>query len=265
MLCDFHMHTCFSGDSETRSEIMIERAAELGMERMCITDHYDINYPERGFTFDTGVYYSAMSELRERFGNKIKLMIGVEAGLIPEETDAVNAVVSSVPFDFVIGSAHMVNGADPYYPEFFEGKSDEEAFRLYFETVRESIKTGADFDVYGHLDYIVRYASEQDKNYSYERFSDIIDDILCLLIDKGRGIEANGSGYRYGLDNPNPYPAVIKRYRELGGEIITVGSDAHTPEYIGYGFDKIKALLKQCGFEYYTVFENRKPQFIKID
>ena len=118
--------------------------------------------------------------------------------------------------------------------------------------------------MYGHLDYIARYVPNQSVPFSYRDYSDLIDAILKSIIEDGKGIEMNMSGYRYGLGMPNPCPDILKRYRELGGEIITVGSDAHTPENVGLRFEKAGEHLVQAGFKYYTVWKERKPVFIKI-
>ena len=119
-------------------------------------------------------------------------------------------------------------------------------------------------DTYGHLDYIVRYGPNQNRFYSYEKYQDILEAILKKLIEKNVGLEVNTGGYHYGLGEPNPCTAIIRRYKELGGEIITIGADAHAPEKIGYDFDRAAQVLKECGFEYYTVFKERKPEFIRL-
>ena len=121
-----------------------------------------------------------------------------------------------------------------------------------------------DFDVYGHIDYVVRYGPNKNRQYSYGRYKDILDEILKKLISMGKGIELNTGGYHYGLGEPNPCVAVIKRYKELGGEIITVGADAHTPDKVAYAFDKAANVLETCGFKHYTVFKDRKPKFISL-
>ena len=121
-----------------------------------------------------------------------------------------------------------------------------------------------DFDVLGHIDYIVRYGKRKEKFYTYEEVQDEIEEILKNLIATGRGLEVNTAGWKYGLKFCHPQPGIIKRYRELGGEIITIGSDAHLPEYVGYEFSRAEEVLRQCGFRYYAQFRNRKPEFIKL-
>ena len=128
-----------------------------------------------------------------------------------------------------------------------------------------NVKTCDFFNVYGHIDYVVRYSPNKDFNYKVFDYCDIINEILKNLIHNGKGIEINTSGYRSGLSNPNPNTEIIKMYRELGGEIITIGSDAHRPQDIAYNFNKVVEILKGCGFKYYTEFKNRKPEFIKLD
>ena len=121
------------------------------------------------------------------------------------------------------------------------------------------------FDSYGHLDYVVRYGPARNLNYSYEAYQDLIDPILKTLIEKGKGLECNTGGLRYGLGHPNPCEDILRRYRQLGGEILTIGSDAHSPEQVGYGFQTASRLLAACGFRYYTVFHRRKPEFLPLD
>lgn len=265
MLCDYHLHSHFSGDSETPCKEIIETAISLGMTDICFTDHNDFDFPdEHDFTLDTDAYFKELQLLKNNFNDKININIGIESGIEPYLTDRIHELINNNPFDFVIGSSHLINKKDPYYPEYFEGRSEKDCFEEYFISIIENLKVCMDFDVYGHLDYIVRYPESKDKYYSYREFSDYIDEILKKLICNGKGIEINAGGFRSGLTFPNPHPDIIRRYRELGGEIITVGSDAHTTEFIGKYFDKIEHILKLNGFEYYTIFHNRKPTFIHL-
>ena len=134
----------------------------------------------------------------------------------------------------------------------------------YYEATLANIRKLDCFDVYGHIDYIVRYAPNKRENYSILDYKDIIDEILKLLIENGKGIECNTAGFKYGLGVPNPENYVLKRYHELGGEILTIGSDGHKPEHTAYAFDKVPALLESCGIRYYTVFHNRKPIMLPL-
>ena len=118
--------------------------------------------------------------------------------------------------------------------------------------------------MYGHLDYVVRYGPTKNDSYTYQKHADVFDKILSVLIENGKGIELNTGGFRSGLSQPNPCVEILKRYRALGGEIITVGSDAHAPKDIAADFDRACALLKECGFAYYCVFQKRIPVYLKL-
>ncbi len=118
--------------------------------------------------------------------------------------------------------------------------------------------------MYGHLDYVVRYGPTKNEKYTYAKHADIFDQILTHLIENGKGIELNTNGLRTGLGQPNPCADIIRRYRELGGEIITIGSDAHTPVDIASHFDEACDLLKACGFRYYCIFQSRMPEYLKL-
>jgi len=267
---DFHTHTSFSGDSDTPMALAASAAVNKGLDTLCITEHMDIDYPtDQGtpagyFEFDTAAYRQRYLEVREAFKGKLSLLWGVEMGLQTHVADDISDYVNSYPFDFVIGSSHLTHGKDLYYAEFYSGRPEEEAYKEYFESILENIQVIDDFDVYGHLDYAVRYGPNQNKFYTYEKYGDILDEILKKLIDMGKGIEVNTKGLLVGLGEPNPSFSILKRYREFGGEIITCGSDAHTPEHIAYKFDELSGILLECGYKYYTVFKERIPEFRKL-
>ena len=164
-------------------------------------------------------------------------------------------------FDFIIGSSHICNKRDPYDPAFYEGRTEEEAYREYFQSEIDNLKKFSNFDVYGHLDYVVRYGPNKDKEYTYDKYKDLLDKIIDLLLEKEIGLEINTGGIKRGLKELHPLTAILKRYRKMGGEIITIGSDAHTPEGIANGFNRAAEVLSECGFKYYTIFENRLPEF----
>lgn len=263
---DFHMHTSFSTDCDTTPESMVEKAIALGLDTICFTDHQDFDFPggENLFVFDTERYFDKMRKLQELYRKEIEIRIGVEIGLQPHLGEAYRRYVASYPFDFVIGSVHVVDRMDPYEKTFFEGKTDMDAYRQAFLETLEDIRTVGEFDVLGHLDYIVRYGKEKERYYSYAKFSDEIDEILKYLIEHGKGIELNTAGFKYGLGFCHPHPDVLKRYHELGGEIVTIGADGHKPEHIAYDFKKVSFLLRESGFKYYTEFKERKPVFKQL-
>lgn len=262
---DCHMHTAFSTDSSTPPEAMIEGALEKGLETVCITDHMDQDYPvKEEFLFDVDTYFQIFRELQKKYAEKIEIRTGIELGLQPHLGTFCREITEKYPFDFVIGSVHVVEGKDPYYNDSFPGLSDTEIYRKAFQETTEILKNVDAFDVLGHIDYIVRYGKYQAKEYSYEAFAGDLDTILKQIMRMGKGIELNTAGLKYGLGFCHPHPDVLKRYRELGGEIITVGADGHKPEHIAYGFEKAGEILRECGFRYYTEFKERKPVFKKL-
>lgn len=265
-LWDTHMHSQFSTDSQAPQEDMIHAAIAQGLGGICFTDHLDIDYPgEPGdFLLDLPNYTASVQALRAKYADKLPIRYGIELGLQPHLAELHKDILSQYRFDFVIGSSHVVHGIDPYFPEFYEGRKEEDGYREYFESILENIRAFDDFDVYGHIDYVVRYGPTKNENYSWIQYQDVIEEILKLLIKKGKGIEINTGGFKYGLGHPNPTEEIIARYRELGGEIITIGADAHKPEHVAYDFEKVPAILKEAGFQYFTVFKERKPEFIKL-
>lgn len=266
MYRDTHMHCRFSGDSSEDPELMIQSAIEKSLDGICFTDHIDYDYPgPTPFGFDASEYFQTLLPLAEKYRRKLDVRIGVELGLQPHLAQRYDAFLSEREFDQVIGSSHVSRGIDPYYPEFYEGRTEDEAYLDYFQSVLENIAAFDNFDVYGHIDYVVRYGPTKNKNYSYEKFKEVIDEILRALIEKGKGIELNMAGFKYGLGHPNPTEEILRRYRKLGGEIITLGSDAHQKEHVAYDFEKIRGILTQAGFTHYAAFQKRKPVFFKID
>lgn len=266
MLWDTHMHTHFSSDSDADCRDMIYSAQKKGLDGICFTDHLDIDYPNAPteFLIDFPAYFKELSQIQTEFSSKLPIHIGLELGLQPHLSKDLPDIITEHPFDFVIGSSHVVHRFDPYYPEYYIGKTEDEAYREYFESILENLALFDCFDVYGHIDYVVRYGPNRNTYYTYEKFSDVIDEILRTLIQKGKGIEINTGGFKYGLGHPNPTEAILRRYRELGGEIITVGADAHKPEHVAFDFEKVPDILKNAGFSYYTVFQGRKPVFYKL-
>lgn len=267
---DCHLHSSHSGDSDTPLEDMILRGIDQGITTMCFTEHNDFGFPESPdtpagmFLLNTDSYLYDLARLKEKYQDRIRLLFGVELGLQPEVLRENAVYAKSYDFDFIIASSHVCHGRDPYYPDFYEGRPEKEAYREYFESVLENIKKFSNYDVYGHLDYVVRYGPGRDRDYSYEAYQDILDEILQALLDRGKGIELNTGGAQSGLKDFNPCREVLKRYRQLGGEIITVGSDAHDPRHIGDSFGRAADMLAECGFKYYTIFEKRSPEFKKI-
>ncbi len=251
-------------------EELIQRAISIGLKTMCFTEHMDMDYPRQDpdgpveFVLDTGSYRKKYLEMKDKYSDRIDLLFGVELGLQPHLVDWNNNYVNRYDFDYIIGSAHTIGRSDPYYPSFYEGRSEREAYVEYFEEALCDIRLFDDMDSFGHLDYVVRYGPNKNREYSYKAYADVIDPILRTLIDKGIALEVNSAGYRKGLGEPNPCKDVIIRYKQLGGELITIGSDAHTTSSLSNGFDAVEALLLSCGFKYHAVFSGRKPSLYPL-
>ena len=239
---------------------MVKAAKEKGLNTLCLTEHYDMDYPGGEFVLDTEAYYKELLRLREN--TDIELLFGVELGLMDYLTPKLEEYSKAWDFDFIIGSSHLVDGQDPYYPEYFKTHGSKNGVLRYFESILANIKAMDCFDVYGHLDYVVRYSPE--KQYEPREYSEIIDEILRLLISKGKGIEINTAGLKSGLGYVHPHEFILKRYKEFGGEIITIGSDAHNSARVAENFNEAEAALHKAGFSHYTIFRQRKPSFIKI-
>ena len=263
MRADVHMHCGFSNDSESRPEDMVESAIAKGLSVICFTDHYDnLDWGDEAI-FDVESYFQKMIELQEEYRDQIDIRIGAEIGMQPYLAEYYQNFMAQHPFDFVIGSVHSVLEHDVAL-DFFQKHSDPEGYKIYFEEMLQDVQKIKSYDVLGHLDYIVRYSNQGSKGFDLNDYMDIIEEILKQVIAHGKGIEMNMSGLKYGLGAPHPQPEIIKRYRELGGEIITVGADGHIPEHIAYDYHLADDILKSCGFKYYTEFKGRKPLFVKI-
>lgn len=263
---DYHMHSSFSGDSSASMEDMILAGIKKGLTHLCFTEHHDIDFPyQEGqkeiFSLNPDAFLFDLIRYKEKYAKKIQLFYGVELGIQKHVKKEMLHFVHEHDFDFIIASTHICHGKDPYFDSYYEERTAKEAFEEYFLTTLENIKAFDYFDVYGHLDYIARYAKERGYEYSYFDYSDLIDEVLTLLIEKEKGIELNTGGYRTSLLQPNPTGDILKRYRELGGERITIGSDAHKAEHVGSSYSEAADLLKSIGYKYYCIYEKHLPEY----
>lgn len=259
---DVHTHSIFSSDSDEPLRCIVQAALDKGLKTICLTDHQDFDYPGSGdFALDVPAYREELFRVRAEFSGRIEVLFGAELGLLPYMPDTLREFAESADFDFIIGSAHQIDGYDPYYPEYFEKMGGRNGILRFFDEMLASVKAFDDFDVLGHLDYIVRYSPE--KSYDPLDYREVLDEILRQLKSKGKGLEINTKGI-VSLGYPHPHPFVLKRWKELGGEIVTVGSDTHSREHVGENFDKAEQALKAAGFEYYAIFRGRKPDFVKL-
>lgn len=275
MIADMHVHTRWSSDSTVPVEEQIERAISLGMESICITDHQDFDaprFPPDYFTFlidDRGdeeavsAYLADLTAVKERYRDKIEVLLGIELGMQPHLCRKLTEFVELYPFDFVIGSTHTFEKMDAEDKRHYEAIDIETAVRRYFEEELRNVKGFQGFDAAGHLDFVLRYGPGALEKFTYEKYADVLDELLIELISTGRGIECNTS--KFAAKNMiNPHRDIIRRYARLGREIITFGSDAHVSSRLGEGFTAVGDLVRDCGIKYYTVFRQHQPSFYKI-
>lgn len=256
MIVDCHVHTAFSADSKMRIEDACKAAVQNGLGGVIFTDHVDL--PSSKWIFDPVARAASIkSYLANESPVKLEILQGVELGFQPHVVDVSTQFVRSFPFDFVLLSVHKVAGMEISDAAFHEWRSIEERCRCYIEEIYTSVDQFDDFDVVGHIGYILRYLPRGHTLEEFPCCCELLDKLFVRIIQKGKGIEVNASGYRYGLENPSPTSYLLRRYRELGGELITLGSDAHKPSAIGSPFEKVKALLLSHGFTYATYFKKR--------
>lgn len=259
---DYHIHSRVSFDGHDTGLDMAKAALNAGLKEICFTDHLD--YDPSGtmgcLAFDTAVYNAEYDNL-EVPGLTIRR--GMEFGMTVDNQALFKEDLQRRPFDFVLGSIHFVDGLDVYYPEYWKGKTIAQAERRYLEATLECVRVHEDFDVLAHLTYIAKTtAHPAPRPISYPEHRELVDEILRTLAAKGKGLELNTSG----MDRCGAYlPAreYFLRFKELGGEIITIGSDSHTCSRVGqYAFDACE-IFKDI-FGYVCTFENRHPVFHKL-
>lgn len=255
LLTDYHIHTQFSGDSTMPMEEAVLQAMAMGLEEICFTEHIDYGIQE-DWNCDCDAYFRELERCRDKWGDKVKIRSGMEFGMQVHTVELFQETFDRYPFDFIILSCHEVGDRELWNYEFQLGKSQDEYNRRYYEEILNVVKRYQDFSVLGHLDMIRRY--DRNGDYPFERVRDVVEEILRLVIAQGKGIEVNTSCYRYGLADLTPGREILKLYRELGGEIITIGSDAHTPKWIGWESGGIQEELLEMGFEGVYTFEGMR-------
>ncbi len=264
---DYHLHTQFSADSEMTMDQLCQAAINKGLDEIAITDHHDIDYKDDTIEFllDKDKYLKEIEKYQQKYKNKLVIKKGIEIGLQPHILDECdNYLVDD--FDFVIASFHTAENADLYNGDFFINYSQWEAYIQYLKTVLTVVKEYENYNVIGHLDIIRRYGDfetqpELMKNKEAEK---LITEILKIIIANNKGLEVNTSGYR--LDGANPLPSfkILELYYQLGGRILTIGSDSHSTEGIGKKFTYTIKKLKEIGFNKLSTFDSMQVEFHKI-
>jgi histidinol-phosphatase (PHP family) len=248
-------------------ESAIRKSINLGIGGLAFTDHFDVDAPGDNdrFNFDPHKQQGCIDELRNRFPSS-EILKGIELGLQAGSLDKAGTLAGSYNFDSIIASIHFVDGEDPYHGDFYSRNSPKDAYIKYILNINKCISDFRNFDILGHFDYIVRYSPYKEKSLTMKDYGDELDAVLKSLAMGGKALEINTNTYRErGGRTPVLDKSVLIRFRELGGEFISMGSDAHDLERIGENFEPFTAFVKNCGFGYITHFKERKNICLKIE
>lgn len=274
VLFDNHNHSEFSFDGKRTS---VERstlaAADAGLGGVAFTDHCDFFVPAMKAeheqlvpeTFDVNAQQAEIDRVQAlidgRIGGerKFRILKGIEIGMHEDCHGEIRRTLGENSFDQVIASVHYLDGIDPFYGGYYEGKDWKEAYGHYLETIWKEMTWLKDFDIMGHFDYVVRYAPYSSTSLLYRDFSDILDEMFRYLIQEGKALEINTKSYQeYNGRLVTLDTEVLKRYRELGGEIVSFGSDSHDAHRIGHAIMEHALLLKSLGFRWSAHYESRR-------
>lgn len=265
-LSDYHIHTRFSPDSKATIMEMAETAYKRGFQEIIFTDHYEaVKDKSLDLRLDIINEAKQVEQAKNILKGKIKIKLGIELGQPHFDPETCSLILKSYPFDFVIGSVHnIVKDYDLYHYDY--NKIDHvEVFEFYMKELLTMAKE-SDFDVMGHLTYPLRYMwAQARKTIDLKSYEQQWRELLEILIERGKGIEVNTSGLRQSIGQFLPPIYLVKLYKELGGKIITLGSDAHRPSDITCGIIDGIAMIKEAGFDEITRFEGRIPSFFKIN
>lgn len=257
-IADYHLHSQFSKDGMQTIDDACNKAIQLGISELCFTDHlefaenYGVDYPE---------YRRSIETAQMKFQKELSLKVGLEIGFDKRAQQQINTYLEDKDFDFLIGSLHRVDELDLFNGEFFRGKRVQDAIKEYFQALQERISL-FDFSVLGHITLFKRFFGQlkvSSSDFNWSDYDELIRAILKDLIDQGKGIELNMRVPLIDLDF-----RILRHYKELGGKIITLGSDAHHIRSMHTMKEGFQA-LQDVGFRYYCVFEHRKPLFINIE
>lgn len=273
MFADYHVHTEFSDDSVYPMKTVIRDAIAMGMNEICLTDPVDygvkidwdcgkqIQYRngEPLANVDYPRYMSEIDRMKRLYGNKIRIKTGLEFGIQKHTIPDFQRLFERYAFDFIILSIHQVENQEFWTQDFQRGRSQKEYQQRYYEEMLAVVRDYKDYSVLGHMDLIARY--DLAGVYPFEKVRPVIEDILRIVIADGKGIEVNTSSHRYGLTDTMPSAYILKLYRDMGGRIITIGSDSHKPEHLGAYIRETQALLKSLGYKQFCTFEHMRPIF----
>lgn len=268
-LFDNHSHSQFSFDGgKTTVMASAVSAREKGLSGICFTDHCDFYVPpmKAAFehlvpeTFDVKAQQDEIDRVNRETGSKgFRVFKGVEIGLQKNSREKIRKFLSENSFDGIIASVHYLDETDPFFGGYYQGKDWKTAYGHYLETLYEEMKWLGDFDIMGHYDYVARYAPYPQESIFYNDFSDIFDEILKYLAENGKALEINTKTYQdYKGRTPVLDKNILLRFREFGGEAISLGSDSHDPVRPGDKFERYAGFIRNAGFRFIAHFENRR-------
>ena len=265
---DTHTHSQFSPDSRTTVRELLARSKELDMAGIAITDHLDLDAPRNPglFEFSIGDQQREIAEAEHDIfpDGGCKVLRGIEIGLQPQSIVHSREFISGYEFDQIIASIHFVDSEDPYYGNYYAGKDFRQAYGRVLELIYLTARDFSDFDVAGHFDYVARYAPYQVRDIRYADFPDQLDTLLRFLAQEGKALEINTKTYdMHGNHLQMLDQMILRRFKELGGEFVTLGSDSHEAARLCDKFETFAAVCSSCGFDRLTYFEKRKPQLYR--
>lgn len=271
VLFDNHNHSQFSFDGKRTSvEKSARQAIASGLGGLAFTDHCDFFVPEMkaaqenlvSEVFDVAPQQAEIDRIQTVLageGGGLKILKGIEVGMHEDCHEQIRKTLKNNRFDQIIASVHYLDGIDPFYGGYYEGKTWREAYGHYLETIWKEMRWLEDFDIMGHFDYVVRYAPYPETCLRYRDFCDLLDEMLRYLIHNGKALEINTKSYQdYHGREVTLDRNVLIRYREMGGEIVSLGSDSHDAYRVGYGFPDTAEMLKSLGFRWTAHYESRK-------
>lgn len=282
MFVDYHVHSEFSNDSIYDMEECVKHAIDINLDEICFTDHVDYgvkkDWEEGNIIYsnnekayvknaplanvDYEKYFEKINYLKNKYTDKIIIKTGLEFGMQTHTIGKFQKLYNRYLFDFIILSCHQIDDKGIWTGDFQKGKTRKQYYERYYQEIFNIIKQYKDYSVLGHLDLIVRY--DKLGPLPFAEIKDIVTEILKTVITDNKGIELNTSYHRYNLSDSQPSKEILKLYKELGGKIITIGSDSHKEEHLGAYIKEGLNLLKEIGFEYYCTYDNMKPIFHKI-
>ena len=275
MIADYHLHCMFSDDSWYPPEQVCEDAWKNNLDEICFTDHVDygikpdwdqalsakVAMGQRLLNVDYDAYFPCIASLREKWAGRLTVKCGLELGVQTHTIPQYNALWDrwGDQLDFTLLSIHQVGDAEFWTGEFQEGRSQKEYNRAYYQELYDVATTFTHWSVLAHMDLIKRYDPAGALNFPDNR--DLVAATLEHTISQGKGIELNTSSIRYGLADSQPAKEILCLYRDLGGSIITLGSDSHAPEHLGAYIRHFGHYLASLGFEGFCTYDKMVPTF----